>query len=158
MLGFSTMGITFIMGGYLMLGAVIFSGLEGGHIIIISSYHPHDHDHNHDDFMIGGVGRMPSSQAAHGRNSPTVMNSTTLLGTLPSEVIIIITMIIVTIMMTVVMTMMTTLLGTLPQGKRMMRMRNMMIMNITMMIKMIIMIMNHGYRHHHQNHHHHDNR
>ena len=30
MLGFSTMGVTFIMGGYLMLGAVIFSGLEGG--------------------------------------------------------------------------------------------------------------------------------
>ena len=125
---------------------------------VISSYHPHDHDHNHDDFMIGGVGRMPSSQAAHGRNSPTVMNSTTLLGTLPSEVIIIVAMIIVTIMMTVMMTMMTIHLGTLPQGKRMMRMRNMMIMNITMMIKMIIMIMNHGYRHHHQNHHHHDNR
>ena len=39
MLGFSTMGVTFIMGGYLMLGAVIFSGLEGGHILI-SSY-PH---------------------------------------------------------------------------------------------------------------------
>ena len=38
MLGFSTMGITFIMGGYLMLGAVIFSGLEGGDII--TSYHP----------------------------------------------------------------------------------------------------------------------
>ena len=35
MLGFSTMGITFIMGGYLMLGAVIFSGLEGGHVIVI---------------------------------------------------------------------------------------------------------------------------
>jgi len=63
MLGFSTMGITFIMGGYLMLGAVIFSGLEGG-----------------------GVGQMPSLQAAHGRSSPTVMNSTTLLRTLPSEV------------------------------------------------------------------------
>ena len=30
---------------------------------------------------------MPSSQAAHGRSSPTVMNSTTLLGTLPAEVI-----------------------------------------------------------------------
>ena len=40
--------------------------------------------------IIGGVGRMPSSQATHdGRNSPTVMNSTTLLGTLPSEVIVI---------------------------------------------------------------------
>ena len=35
MLGFSTMGITFIMGGYIMLGAVIFSGLEGGCIILI---------------------------------------------------------------------------------------------------------------------------
>ena len=41
--------------------------------------------------IIGGVGRMPSSQATHdGRNSPTVMNSTTLLGTLPSEVIVIV--------------------------------------------------------------------
>ena len=50
--------------------------------------------------MIGGVGRMPSSQAAHdGRNSPTVMNSTTLLGTLPSEVgMIIILMIIIFVM------------------------------------------------------------
>ena len=47
--------------------------------------------------MTGGVGRMPSSQAAYGRNSPTVMNSTTLLGTLPSEVIIIFTMIFVMI-------------------------------------------------------------
>ena len=43
---------------------------------------------------------MPSSQAAHdGRNSPTVMNSTTLLGTLPSEVgMIIILMIIIFVM------------------------------------------------------------
>ena len=41
--------------------------------------------------IIGGVGRMPSSQATHdGRNSPTVMNSTTLLGTLPSEVIVVV--------------------------------------------------------------------
>ena len=30
MLAFSTMGITVIMVGYLMLGAVMFSGLEGG--------------------------------------------------------------------------------------------------------------------------------
>ena len=43
MLGFSTMGVTFIMGGYLMLGAVIFSGLEGGHILISSYYIGHDH-------------------------------------------------------------------------------------------------------------------
>ena len=61
------------------------------------SFHPHDYDHNNDNHMTGGVGRMPSSQAAHGRNSPTVMNSTTLLGTLPSEVIIIFTMIFVMI-------------------------------------------------------------
>ena len=38
---------------------------------------------------------MPSSQAAHGRSSPTVMNSTTLLGTLPSEVNVIIVMLMV---------------------------------------------------------------
>lgn len=63
MLAFSTMGITVIMGGYLMLGAVMFSGLEGG-----------------------GVGH-PSSRAAHGRQgSPTVMNSTMLLGALPTDV------------------------------------------------------------------------
>ena len=63
MLAFSTMGITVIMVGYLMLGAVMFSGLEGG-----------------------GVGH-PSSRAAHGRQgSPTVMNSTMLLGALPTEV------------------------------------------------------------------------
>ena len=59
----------------------------------LSSYN--DNDHHHTMMMmimiIGGVGRMPSSQATHdGRNSPTVMNSTTLLGTLPSEVIVIV--------------------------------------------------------------------
>ena len=44
---------------------------------------------------------MPSSQAAHGRSSPTVMNSTTLLGTLPSEVNLIIVMIMVMMMIMV---------------------------------------------------------
>ena len=81
MLGFSTMGVTVIMVGfplnlthpakpctltqvgYLLLGAVVFSSLEGD-----------------------SSGRHPASLQALERSSPTVMNSTTLLGTLPADV------------------------------------------------------------------------
>lgn len=62
MVGVSTAGITVIMASYLLLGAVTFAGLEGG-----------------------GV-RASASHATHESPSPQVMNSTTLLGTLPTEV------------------------------------------------------------------------
>jgi hypothetical protein len=66
MLGVSTVGMTVLVVGYLLLGAVAFSALEGG--------------------GSSGLPARPGGRGQAGASQPTLMNSTALLGALPAEV------------------------------------------------------------------------